>query len=110
MKYARKSAIVDVEIAQDNGLISTWSGEMPYFKGDVITKNEFGEVNVLTEQIFENYYTPIKKVEVRQSPQLSPFEEQYIAAYANYTGEELSQEEKQEYILAMQEMATNKAF
>lgn len=100
MKYVKKSAIVDVEFAQENGLANTWSGDLPYFQGDAITTNEYGEVNVWSRQVFEDNFTPLQKVEAEHEFTYDDLESGYAQDWVG--------DEDENYIKSMQEMAEGK--
>lgn len=111
MKYVSKGSLFDVEIAQEDGHIETLNGTIPYKKGHVITTDFYGNKQVILKHILDEAFV---QVEVKEKPrpdmQLSSFAEQYMNAYASYTGAELNQEEDQDYINKTRELIKDKAF
>lgn len=102
MKYARKSAIVDIEIAQENGFVSTWSGDIPYFKNNIIASNDEGDVTVVTQEVFDRIFTPIlEKESVKTEFTNEQIESDYTQPWVGNDNED--------YISWMK-IGTNKAF
>lgn len=105
MKYARKSAIVDVGFPKKSGRVISQSGDLVYFESDVILTHENGDKEVLTRDLFERYYAPVEEVKVVKTRKLSPFEkEEFIAAYQQWNGAELNPIEDTDYISKTKEL------
>lgn len=108
MKYALKSSLVDVEVAKENGILETETYKLPYSEGERILTYMNGQVEVISEALFNKRYVPVKEVVIKEIrvKHKSPFEEQYELALMNFNLD--SQLEDQEYIQGTQKLANNK--
>lgn len=102
MKYAPRKEVVTVTKANEDGWIHTVSGDdIPYSKGSLILKNEFGEEKTISEESFNELYAPVK---VEEEPKkLSNFSyDDIVAGYEAMAN--LNQEEDEDYIKEMMNM------
>lgn len=103
VKYARKSSIVDVEFPQEDGFVLASSGNLPYYKGDVITRNRYGDREVYTRNTFDEFFTPVVEVNTSED-----FKKEFENAYANWNGSELNSNEDEDYITETLNVIYNK--
>lgn len=95
MKYSLRTFLVDVEVAEDNGIIETEICGIPYSKGERILTDMNGRVQVMSESVFKKHYVPVEEVVVKEDSASS-----YETAYKEFSLD--SQVEEQEYITDFQ--------
>lgn len=95
MKYSLRTFLVDVVVAEDNGIIETEVCGIPYSKGERILTDMNGRVQVMSESVFKKHYVPVKEVVVKED-----IGNAYTEALQGYSLD--SNEEDEEYITDFQ--------
>lgn len=102
--YIDKRFLGKITDVEDDGFLTTISGDIPVFKGQKIFKNAQDENIVMSNKAFNENYILVKRVERKQSkPQMSPFEEMYAKQLMEF-GSLDNQEEDEKYIIGTQEL------
>lgn len=109
MRYAHRKFLVTRNVVEEDGVVETLAGSIPVKRGEILLTNEFGDVDIATEEYFNRYYVPVEKAkEKKPEKKLSPFEEQYfLNAYEEMS--KLNQIEDEDYINEMTKLVSNKA-
>lgn len=95
-KYAHKSFLCDIEIAEQDGYILTEIEEIPVKKGEIVLTDLNGKSMIVTESMFEDNYV---EVEYYNKEKESTFDQDAIAnGYATMTDWMTSNEEDSNYI------------
>jgi hypothetical protein len=109
MHYSNKKFLVQVERAETDGYLDFGETVQPYFKGNLIATDEYGNQSVLTESYFYENFIGVRKLRKTKTPRKSPFEAAYAQQLVEF-GSLPNQEEDQDYIKGTQALVNNKAF
>lgn len=103
MLYANNRFLVDAVRAEEDGFINSYPENVPYFKGNIIATDQFGNQYPMTEEHFYSNYTPVRKMKhVEKKPTYNI--DTMASAYAEM-GELVKQsnENNEDYIFGVKE-------
>jgi hypothetical protein len=71
MYYANKKFLVQVERAETDGYLDFGETAQPYFEGNMIATDEYGNQSVLTENYFYENFVGVRKLRKGKTPRKS---------------------------------------
>lgn len=107
MYYSNKKFLVQVERAETDGYLDFGETVQPYFKGNIIATDQYGNQSVMTESYFYANYEKVRKLQKTKTIRKSPFELAYAEQLSNFNLD--NNVESQEYIDGTLELTKNKA-